>query len=98
FGVWSWTGCSLVPAADRDVNCRVYPLHGAREHRRQQCRTAMDDHLRVRPGTRIWILVCIAANIAVCGFVFADIAAVVQFGSRTRSASCAGAADPCARP
>ena len=58
----------MVPAADRNADRHVHRLHGAGKHRRRRHRAApLDDHLRVRPGSRFRFLICVAADDAVRG-------------------------------
>ena len=56
----------VVPAAHRDADRHVDRLHGAREHRRAAAQAPLADHVRVRPGARLRLLVRAAADAAVC--------------------------------
>ncbi len=74
-------GRAVVPAADRNSDRGVDRLHGARKHRRRSHRASpLDDHVRVRTGARLRLLVRSAADAAVRRLAHADLAAVVQLG------------------
>ncbi len=62
-GLQPRAGRAVVSAADRNADRDVHRLHGAGKYRRRQQRAPpLDDHVRVRPGARIRLLVRVAAD------------------------------------
>ena len=78
---------AVVSAAHRDADRALHPLHGAREHRRQQRAAALDHRVRVRSGARLRLLVRAAGDAAVRGLAPRDLAPRVQRRRRARPAT-----------
>ncbi len=86
---------AVVPAAHRDVDCRLDRLHGHREHHRRASPTPLDRDLRLRPRARLRLLVRPARVAAVRRQPPADVAAGLQ--RRRGAGAVAGAAGAAAR-
>src|SRR5438067_8521703 len=75
----------MVSATDRNPDRHFDLLHGAGEYRRRTAEASVDHLLHVRPCAWLRLFLRFEANAAVRGLTSADVAAFVQYRSRTRA-------------